>query len=61
MNADDLDALEALVRSGNAYGDSKTTLTLIADLRRAQECIDATKNMLGDEKRNPAMRKEGWR
>ena len=38
-----------------------TVLTLIADLRRAQECIDATKNMLGDEKRNPAMRLLGDR
>ena len=39
-----------------AAADPPTVLALIADLRRAQECIDATKNMLGDEKRNPAMR-----
>lgn len=36
MTVIDLDALETLVRSGNAYGDGQTTLTLIANLRIAR-------------------------
>lgn len=45
----DLDALEALIKRGGAYGDERTTLDLIGELRRARACVEKVRRADGFE------------